>query len=82
MGQLRTKTHERAVDLASTNSQYSEVTYGPNWFLLAVGVSIFCIGLVALNIQAWNRLEAVCDVAMSKDALTLCPGVSEKPAAF
>lgn len=42
------------------------------WFLATVGLSLLCIYLAILNIQGWLQLEAVCEVAMSKDALTLC----------
>jgi hypothetical protein len=42
------------------------------WFLATVGLVLLCIYLAILNIQGWLQLEAVCEVAMSKDALTLC----------
>jgi hypothetical protein len=42
------------------------------WFLATISLSLLCIYLAILNIQGWLQLEAVCEVAMSKDALTLC----------
>lgn len=42
------------------------------WVLPAIGVGLLCIYLVGLNIETWGRLEAVCEVAMSQDALSLC----------
>ena len=59
----RTSIDALDIDHASDNSR---------WLLPAVGLGLFCIYLAILNIEAWGRLEAVCEVAMSKDALTLC----------
>lgn len=42
------------------------------WFLSAIGLGLLCIYLVALNFETSGRLEAVCEVAMSQDALSLC----------
>lgn len=42
------------------------------WFLPAIGLGLLCMYLMGLNVQTWSRLEAVCEVAMSKDALSLC----------
>jgi len=42
------------------------------WFLPAIGLALLCIYLVGLNVQTWFRLEAVCEAAMSQDALSLC----------
>lgn len=44
----------------------------PTWVLPAIGLGLLCIYLVGLNVEAWGRLEAVCEVAMSQDALSLC----------
>jgi hypothetical protein len=42
------------------------------WFLPVIGLGLLCIYLVGLNFETWGRLEAVCEVAMSHDALSLC----------
>lgn len=42
------------------------------WFLSAIGLGLLCIYLGALNFETSGRLEAVCEVAMSQDALSLC----------
>ncbi len=42
------------------------------WFLSGIGLGLLCIYLLALNFETWGRLEAVCEVAMSQDALSLC----------
>jgi hypothetical protein len=43
-----------------------------SWFLSAIGLGLLCIYLVALNFETSGRLEAVCEVAMSQEALSLC----------
>jgi hypothetical protein len=35
-------------------------------------LGLLCIYLVALNFETSGRLEAVCEVAMSQEALSLC----------
>jgi len=59
---------EAAFEVPELDPEVSDST----WFLPAIGLSLLCIYLVGLNFETWGRLEAVCDVAMSQDALSLC----------
>lgn len=73
MTQSRRDTDNPAVDATDLEAAIAEPRHdSTTWFLATIGLSLLCVYLAIVNIQGWLQLEAVCEVAMSKDALTLC----------
>jgi hypothetical protein len=73
MTRSRRDTDSPAADATDLEAAVAEPPQGSTtWFLATIGLSLLCFYLAIVNIQGWLQLEAVCEVAMSKDALTLC----------
>ncbi|WP_156137422.1 hypothetical protein [Methyloceanibacter caenitepidi] len=72
MGRLRRLSTESSADVVQIDLQDQAAGRGSTWFLIAVGLGLFCVYLAISYLEAWIQLQAVCEAAIGRDALMLC----------